>query len=161
MAGPQEPLSCSSSLHGPASESRTFGGLRDELAPGGSHPPPKLPKDQQEKGAAQTELAEGLHSPTATTVLTSVSEDSRDQFENSVLQLREQDESDVAASQGNSNTAGGESVSGTDDVKVQFSSSGGGSGGFLEGLFGCLKPVWNIIGKAYSTDYKLQQQGER
>uniref|UniRef100_I3JRC9 Mitogen-activated protein kinase kinase kinase n=1 Tax=Oreochromis niloticus TaxID=8128 RepID=I3JRC9_ORENI len=33
-----------------------------------------------------------------------------------------------------------------------------GSGGFLEGLFGCLRPVWNIIGKTYSTEYKLQQQ---
>ncbi|KAF6120209.1 mitogen-activated protein kinase kinase kinase 13 [Phyllostomus discolor] len=158
MAGPQEHLSCSSSPRGPVSESKTFSGLRDELAPVGSHPSPKLPKDQQEKGAVQTELTEGVHSPAATTVLTSVSEDSRDQFENSVLQLREQDESDVAVSQGNSNTADRESVSGTDDVKIQFSSSGSSGGGFLEGLFGCLKPVWNIIGKAYSTDYKLQQQ---
>uniref|UniRef100_A0AAZ3PR06 mitogen-activated protein kinase kinase kinase n=1 Tax=Oncorhynchus tshawytscha TaxID=74940 RepID=A0AAZ3PR06_ONCTS len=30
----------------------------------------------------------------------------------------------------------------------------GGSGGFLEGLFGCLKPVWTMIGKAYSTEHK-------
>uniref|UniRef100_A0A8D0ADJ1 Mitogen-activated protein kinase kinase kinase 12 n=1 Tax=Sander lucioperca TaxID=283035 RepID=A0A8D0ADJ1_SANLU len=29
-----------------------------------------------------------------------------------------------------------------------------GSGGFLEGLFGCLKPVWTMIGKAYSTEHK-------
>lgn len=161
MAGPQEHLSCSSSARGPVSESKTFSGLRDELASVGSHPSPKLPKDQQEKEAAQRELTEGVHSPAATTVLTSVSEDSRDQFENSVLQLREQDESDVAVSQGNSNAADGESVSGTDDVKIQFSSSGSSGGGFLEGLFGCLKPVWNIIGKAYSTDYKLQQQGKQ
>ncbi|KAF6120211.1 mitogen-activated protein kinase kinase kinase 13 [Phyllostomus discolor] len=59
MAGPQEHLSCSSSPRGPVSESKTFSGLRDELAPVGSHPSPKLPKDQQEKGAVQTELTEG------------------------------------------------------------------------------------------------------
>ncbi|XP_054441045.1 mitogen-activated protein kinase kinase kinase 13 isoform X3 [Pteronotus mesoamericanus] len=158
MAGPQEHLSCSSSPHVPLNENKTCSGLQDELAPGGSHPSPTLLKDQHEKGVVQTELTEGMHSPVATTALTSVSEDSRDQFENSVLQLREQDESDMAVSQGNSNTADGESGSGTDDVKIQFSRSGSGSGGFLEGLFGCLKPVWNIIGKAYSTDYKLQQQ---
>uniref|UniRef100_A0A8C2XQT6 mitogen-activated protein kinase kinase kinase n=1 Tax=Cyclopterus lumpus TaxID=8103 RepID=A0A8C2XQT6_CYCLU len=29
-----------------------------------------------------------------------------------------------------------------------------GSGGFFEGLFGCLKPVWTMIGKAYSTEHK-------
>lgn len=46
-----------------------------------------------------------------------------------------------------------------DDIKLHFHRAGQG-GGFLEGLFGCLKPVWNIIGKTYSTEYKLQQQGE-
>uniref|UniRef100_A0A8D0B862 Mitogen-activated protein kinase kinase kinase n=1 Tax=Salvator merianae TaxID=96440 RepID=A0A8D0B862_SALMN len=30
--------------------------------------------------------------------------------------------------------------------------------GFLEGLFGCLKPVWTMIGKAYSTEHKQQQE---
>lgn len=158
MANPQEHLSCSSSPHLPLSENKTFNGLQDELPPMGSHPSPKLLQDQQDKGVVQTELTEGMHSPITTTVLTSVSEDSRDQFENSVLQLREQDESEMAVSQGNSNTVDGESMSGTEDIKIQFSRSGGGSGGFLEGLFGCLRPVWNIIGKAYSTDYKLQQQ---
>ncbi|XP_006733454.1 mitogen-activated protein kinase kinase kinase 13 [Leptonychotes weddellii] len=158
MANPQEHLSCSSSSYLPSSESRTFNGLQDELTPVGSHPSPKLLKDQQEKGVVQTELTESMNCPITTTVLTSVSEDSRDQFENSVLQLREQDESEMAMSQGNSNTVDGESTSGTEDVKIQFSRSGSGSGGFLEGLFGCLRPVWNIIGKAYSTDYKLQQQ---
>uniref|UniRef100_A0A8C5ELP1 mitogen-activated protein kinase kinase kinase n=1 Tax=Gouania willdenowi TaxID=441366 RepID=A0A8C5ELP1_GOUWI len=54
-------------------------------------------------------------------------------FENSVLQLQEQEEAVSPA-------------------------SWPGSGGFLEGLFGCLRPVWNIIGKTYSTEYKLQQQ---
>lgn len=126
----------------------------------GSQPSPKLLKDQQEKGVVQTELTEGVSSPITTTVLTSVSEDCRDQFENSVLQLREQDESELAVSQGHGSTGDGESMSGTEDIKIQFSRSGSGSGGFLEGLFGCLRPVWNIIGKAYSTDYKLQQQGK-
>ncbi|XP_044107863.1 mitogen-activated protein kinase kinase kinase 13 [Neovison vison] len=158
MANTQEPLSCSSSPHLPSSESRTFSRLQDELMPVGNHPSPTLLKDQQEKGVAQTELTESMNSPITTTVLTSVSEDSRDQFENSVLQLREHDESEMAMSQGTSNTVDGESTSGTEDIKIQFSRSGSGSGGFLEGLFGCLRPVWNIIGKAYSTDYKLQQQ---
>lgn len=160
MADPQEYLSCSSSAHLPLTENKTFNGLQDELTPMGNHPSPKFLKDQQEKGAVQTELTEGMNSPTTTTVLTSVSEDSRDQFENSVLQLREQDESEMAVSQGNSSTVDGGSMSGTEDIKIQFSRSGSGSGGFLEGLFGCLRPVWNIIGKAYSTDYKLQQQGK-
>uniref|UniRef100_A0ABI8A5D4 Mitogen-activated protein kinase kinase kinase 13 n=1 Tax=Felis catus TaxID=9685 RepID=A0ABI8A5D4_FELCA len=158
MANPQEHLSCSSSPHLPLSENRTFNGLQDELTPTGSHPSPKLLKDPQEKGGVHAELTENMNSPMTTTVLTSVSEDSRDQFENSVLQLREQDESEMAVSQGNSNTTDRESTSGTEDIKIQFSRSGSGSGGFLEGLFGCLRPVWNIIGKAYSTDYKLQQQ---
>uniref|UniRef100_A0A8C3F8X4 Mitogen-activated protein kinase kinase kinase n=1 Tax=Chrysemys picta bellii TaxID=8478 RepID=A0A8C3F8X4_CHRPI len=30
--------------------------------------------------------------------------------------------------------------------------------GFLEGLFGCLRPVWTMIGKAYSTEHKHQQE---
>lgn len=160
MADPQEHLSCSSSPHLPLSENRTFNALQDELTPTGCHPSPKLLKDPQEKGGGHTELPESMNSPITTTVLTSVSEDSRDQFENSVLQLREQDESEMAVSQGNSNTVDGESTSGTEDIKIQFSRSSSGSGGFLEGLFGCLRPVWNIIGKAYSTDYKLQQQGK-
>lgn len=158
MANPQEHLSCSSSPHLSSSENKTFHRLQDELAPMGSQPSPKLLKDQQEKGVVQTELTEGVSSPITTTVLTSVSEDCRDQFENSVLQLREQDESELAVSQGHGSTGDGESMSGTEDIKIQFSRSGSGSGGFFEGLFGCLRPVWNIIGKAYSTDYKLQQQ---
>uniref|UniRef100_A0A8C3X098 Mitogen-activated protein kinase kinase kinase 13 n=1 Tax=Catagonus wagneri TaxID=51154 RepID=A0A8C3X098_9CETA len=158
MANPQEHLSGSSSPHLPLSENKTFNELQDDITPMGSHPSPKLLKDQQEKGVVQTELPEGMSSPITTTVLTSISEDSRDQFENSVLQLREQDESEMAVSHRNSNTVDGEGTSGSEDIKIQFSRSSSGSGGFLEGLFGCLRPVWNIIGKAYSTDYKLQQQ---
>lgn len=160
MASPQEHLSCSSPPHLPLSDHKGFPGLQDELALMGNHPSLRLPEDQQDKGVVRTELIESVNSPVTTTVLTSVSEDSRDQFENSVLQLREQDESETVVSQGNSSTVEGENTSGTEDIKIQFSRSGSGSGGFLEGLFGCLRPVWNIIGKAYSTDYKLQQQGK-
>ncbi|XP_023556693.1 mitogen-activated protein kinase kinase kinase 13 isoform X2 [Octodon degus] len=158
MASPQEHLSCSSSPHLPLSDNKALNVLQDELAAMGNRPSLRLPEDQQEKGAARTEVIESAGSPVATTVLTSVSEDSRDQFENSVLQLREQDESETAVPQGHSSTVEGENTSGAEDIKIQFSRSGSGSGGFLEGLFGCLRPVWNIIGKAYSTDYKLQQQ---
>ncbi|XP_053907611.1 mitogen-activated protein kinase kinase kinase 12 isoform X3 [Cuculus canorus] len=31
-------------------------------------------------------------------------------------------------------------------------------GGFLEGLFGCLKPVWTMIGKAYAAEHKHPQE---
>nr|XP_045006112.1 mitogen-activated protein kinase kinase kinase 13 [Jaculus jaculus]XP_045006113.1 mitogen-activated protein kinase kinase kinase 13 [Jaculus jaculus]XP_045006114.1 mitogen-activated protein kinase kinase kinase 13 [Jaculus jaculus] len=158
MTNPQEHLSGSSSPHFPLSDSKTFCGLQDELAAMGNHPAPKLLGDQQEKGVTQTELMESTNGPIAPAALTSVSEDSRDQFENSVLQLREQDDSEVTVSQGNSSTVDGGNGSGTEDIKIQFNRSGGSSTGFLEGLFGCLRPVWNIIGKAYSTDYKLQQQ---
>uniref|UniRef100_A0A8C5I3S2 Mitogen-activated protein kinase kinase kinase 12 n=1 Tax=Gouania willdenowi TaxID=441366 RepID=A0A8C5I3S2_GOUWI len=40
-----------------------------------------------------------------------------------------------------------------DSTRLQCQSTGGG-GGFLEGLFGCLRPVWTMIGKAYSTEHK-------
>lgn len=159
MANPQEHLSCSSSPHLPLAENKTSGG-RNELAAVGNHPSPRLPEDPQDRGSVQSELLETTGSPVSTAVLTSVSEDSRSQFDNSVLQLREQDESEMTVSSGNSTTMDGESTNGPEDIKIQFSRSGSGSGGFLEGLFGCLRPVWNIIGKAYSTDYKLQQQGK-
>uniref|UniRef100_A0A8C3ANY1 Mitogen-activated protein kinase kinase kinase n=1 Tax=Cyclopterus lumpus TaxID=8103 RepID=A0A8C3ANY1_CYCLU len=70
-------------------------------------------------------------------------------FDNSVLQLQEQDHEE-AGSQCHHHHP--------DDIKLHFQRAGPGSGGFLEGLFGCLRPVWNIIGKTYSTEYKLQQQ---
>ncbi|KAM6414305.1 mitogen-activated protein kinase kinase kinase 13 [Rhynochetos jubatus] len=161
MASTQERLSLSSSLNSIGKafcEDKDFSRLHDEHAPAGNHPSPELIEDVREKGSLQADLIENMSSPVTAAVLTSISEDSRDQFENSVLQLREQDESETAIPQGNRNTMDGESNSGADDVKVQFNRSGSGSGGFLEGLFGCLRPVWNIIGKAYSTDYKLQQQ---
>uniref|UniRef100_A0A4W3JQK2 Mitogen-activated protein kinase kinase kinase n=1 Tax=Callorhinchus milii TaxID=7868 RepID=A0A4W3JQK2_CALMI len=70
-------------------------------------------------------------------------------FENSVLQLREPESSSSPCPEPGNTPA---------PMCYTQSSSGSGSGSFLEGLFGCLRPVWNIIGKAYSTDYKLQQQ---
>ncbi|XP_061861512.1 mitogen-activated protein kinase kinase kinase 13 isoform X2 [Colius striatus] len=161
MASTQERLSLSSSPNSIGKafcEDKDFSRLHDEHAPTANHPSPELIEDVREKGLLQADLIDNMSSPVTAAVLTSISEDSRDQFENSVLQLREQDESETAIPQGNRNTVDGESNSGADDVKVQFNRSGSGSGGFLEGLFGCLRPVWNIIGKAYSTDYKLQQQ---
>uniref|UniRef100_A0A3P8XYQ3 Mitogen-activated protein kinase kinase kinase n=1 Tax=Esox lucius TaxID=8010 RepID=A0A3P8XYQ3_ESOLU len=112
--------------------------------------------------------------------ITALSEDSgREQrhFDNSVLQLQEQEETESPppCGQGSEGEGTEEGVcpihqhhpgSGPhnhphphDDIKLHFHRSpGGGGGGFLEGLFGCLRPVWNIIGKTYSTEYKLQQQ---
>uniref|UniRef100_A0AAY5K8V3 Mitogen-activated protein kinase kinase kinase n=1 Tax=Esox lucius TaxID=8010 RepID=A0AAY5K8V3_ESOLU len=77
--------------------------------------------------------------------ITALSEDSgREQrhFDNSVLQLQEQEETESPPPCGQ-----GSEGEGTEEGVC-----------FLEGLFGCLRPVWNIIGKTYSTEYKLQQQ---
>ncbi|XP_077473915.1 mitogen-activated protein kinase kinase kinase 13 [Stigmatopora argus] len=99
-------------------------------------------------------------------------------FENSVLQLQENEElvspascehggcgsgmEDQTGDRDCNTDRGGEERQehphNPDDIKLQFQRAGPGSGGFLEGLFGCLRPVWNIIGKTYSTEYKLQQQ---
>ncbi|KAM9850656.1 mitogen-activated protein kinase kinase kinase 13 [Aulostomus maculatus] len=101
-------------------------------------------------------------------------------FDNSVLQLQEQDHEEVVSptscehggcgsgmeeqmGEGDCHVDhGGEGRQShphhPDDIKLHFHRAGPGSGGFLEGLFGCLRPVWNIIGKTYSTEYKLQQQ---
>lgn len=100
-------------------------------------------------------------------------------FENSVLQLREQDHEEARSPASCGHGSGMEDQMGEgncpvdhsgegrqghphhpDDIKLHFHRVGPGSGGFLEGLFGCLRPVWNIIGKTYSTEYKLQQQGQ-
>ncbi|KTF72179.1 hypothetical protein cypCar_00048180 [Cyprinus carpio] len=110
---------------------------------------------------------------------TALSEDStREQghFENSVLQLQEHEEAEKPGSCGEGGCGSGAEEKNEedgcpmnhsadymhhhphDDFKLHFHRAGTGSGGFLEGLFGCLRPVWNIIGKTYSTEYKLQQQ---
>ncbi|NXM25687.1 M3K13 kinase, partial [Oxyruncus cristatus] len=161
MASTQERLGLSSSPNSMGKafcEDKDLGRFPDEHAPAGTHPSPELIEDVRDKGLLQAELLEGVSSPVTAAVLTSISEDSREQFENSVLQLREQDEPDAALPAGTRGAGDGDGHGAGDDVKVQFNRSGSGSGGFLEGLFGCLRPVWNIIGKAYSTDYKLQQQ---
>ncbi|KFW80536.1 Mitogen-activated protein kinase kinase kinase 13 [Manacus vitellinus] len=161
MASTQERLGLSSSPNSMGKafcEDKDLGRFPDEHPPAGTHPSPELIEDVRDKGLLPAELLEGVSSPVTAAVLTSISEDSRDQFENSVLQLREQDEPDTPVPQGPRGAGDGDSHGAGDDVKVQVNRSGSGSGGFLEGLFGCLRPVWNIIGKAYSTDYKLQQQ---
>uniref|UniRef100_A0AAR2K5C4 Mitogen-activated protein kinase kinase kinase 12 n=1 Tax=Pygocentrus nattereri TaxID=42514 RepID=A0AAR2K5C4_PYGNA len=63
------------------------------------------------------------------------------QFSNSVLKLQE------------GGAEGGAVRSQSDSFRLQA-----GGGGFLEGLFGCLKPVWTMIGKAYSTENKQSQE---
>uniref|UniRef100_A0A8B9KJV4 Mitogen-activated protein kinase kinase kinase n=1 Tax=Astyanax mexicanus TaxID=7994 RepID=A0A8B9KJV4_ASTMX len=104
-------------------------------------PPTNLPVPlHQLQAPSRDELDSGLSGTSPP--CTALSEDStREQghFENSVLQLQEHEDPESPGSCGQ----GG---------------SGTGGGGFLEGLFGCLRPVWNIIGKTYSTEYKLQQQ---
>uniref|UniRef100_A0A8C7IDY3 Mitogen-activated protein kinase kinase kinase n=1 Tax=Oncorhynchus kisutch TaxID=8019 RepID=A0A8C7IDY3_ONCKI len=83
----------------------------------------------------------GGHSPTP-------SEEQQEHFANSVLKLRENGE---GGGRGEGQDAEEGAVqSKADDVRLLS----GGSGGFLEGLFGCLKPVWTMIGKAYSTEHK-------
>ncbi|XP_030050863.1 mitogen-activated protein kinase kinase kinase 12 [Microcaecilia unicolor] len=85
----------------------------------------------------------GAHSP---------GEDPRAQFANSVLQLHEQE-----AGGGSGAGAGAPPVLEdrlgryrADEVRIQCQAGSG----FLEGLFGCLRPVWTMIGKAYSTEHK-------
>ncbi|KAL8163959.1 UNVERIFIED_CONTAM: hypothetical protein K2H54_041943 [Gekko kuhli] len=96
----------------------------------------------------------GGHSPTP-------SEETRDQFANSVLQLHENE-----AGGGGGGGAGAGAGAGNPEVRatryhadqVRIHCQTGS--GFLEGLFGCLKPVWTMIGKAYSTEHKQQQEAE-
>ncbi|NWX32148.1 M3K13 kinase, partial [Notiomystis cincta] len=162
MASTQEHLSLSSSPNSTGKafcEDKDSGRFPEEHPTAGSHPSPELLEDVRERGLLPAELLEGVSSPGTAAVLTSISEDAREHFENSVLQLREHDEPEPALPQGTRSPGDGDTGGAADDVKVQFNRAGsGGGGGFLEGLFGCLRPVWNIIGKAYSTDYKLQQQ---
>uniref|UniRef100_A0A8C2QA97 Mitogen-activated protein kinase kinase kinase n=1 Tax=Cyprinus carpio TaxID=7962 RepID=A0A8C2QA97_CYPCA len=138
-------------------------------------PPTTLPMPLQQLQLPCRDDEPGGTSPPCT----ALSEDStREQghFENSVLQLQEHEEAETPGSCGQGGCgSGGEEKneeggcpmdhSGDDthhhpqdDIKLHFHRAGTGSGGFLEGLFGCLRPVWNIIGKTYSTEYKLQQQ---
>ncbi|XP_063162920.1 mitogen-activated protein kinase kinase kinase 13 [Candoia aspera] len=161
MTSSQELLSWSPSttiINKSLNEDKSFSGMHGECISSGVHPSSEVIEDGRERGLPHNNASDNINNPVATTVLTSVSEDSRDQFENSVLQLTEQDELETTVHQGNGDNISGENNHRTEDIKIQFNRSGSGNGGFLEGLFGCLKPVWNIIGKVYSTDYKLQQQ---
>ncbi|XP_066542571.1 mitogen-activated protein kinase kinase kinase 13 isoform X2 [Hoplias malabaricus] len=149
-------------------------------------PPTNLPVPlQQLQTPGRDELDSGLSGTSPP--CTALSEDSTREhghFENSVLQLQEHEdpESPSSCGQGGCGSAGEEGTEEggngcpmehaeegmhhphhhhhhhhPDDIKLQFHRAGTG-GGFLEGLFGCLRPVWNIIGKTYTTEYKLQQQ---
>ncbi|KAL7865402.1 hypothetical protein SRHO_G00106490 [Serrasalmus rhombeus] len=143
-------------------------------------PPTNLPVTlQQLQPPGRDELDSGLSGTSPP--CTALSEDStREQghFDNSVLQLQEHEDAESPGSCGQGGCGSGgeegteEGGNGCpmehtedgmhhhhhDDIKLQFHRAGTGGGGFLEGLFGCLRPVWNIIGKTYSTEYKLQQQ---
>ncbi|KAI5618626.1 mitogen-activated protein kinase kinase kinase 13 isoform X2, partial [Silurus asotus] len=129
-------------------------------------PPTSLPAPLQP--GRDDDLAVSGTSPPCT-VLSEDSSREQGHFENSVLQLQEHDEEHTAKQEEHgscgeeSNEVGGCNLEHADhhhhdDIKLQFHRANNGGGGFLDGLFGCLKPVWNIIGKTYSTDYKLQQQ---
>ncbi|KAK1799566.1 hypothetical protein P4O66_000448 [Electrophorus voltai] len=80
------------------------------------------------------------HSPTP-------SEDAQEHFANSVLKLHENEGSRAEAEA----PEAGPVIPGHNSW---LHCQPGGGGGFLEGLFGCLKPVWTMIGKAYSTEHK-------
>ncbi|XP_043549318.1 mitogen-activated protein kinase kinase kinase 13 [Chiloscyllium plagiosum] len=171
MASPQEVLPWSPASH-LAKQS-----LTEELGTPGEDPavqsggrcllysPPEILDNLRERTPPQGQTGANSNQALTVTVLTSVSEDTRHHFQNSVLQLREQEDSS-RSSQGaedrNGNEGEGGEHDGPEEMKIHYNRSGSGlgsgPGGFLEGLFGCLRPVWNIIGKAYSTDYKLQQQ---
>ncbi|XP_036400588.1 mitogen-activated protein kinase kinase kinase 13-like [Megalops cyprinoides] len=143
-----------------------------DLAPPPPAPPPPSPPPHLLQVPRQGEDSVlGGSSPPATVLSEDSSREHR-HFDNSVLQLQEQE----AESPGSGGVGGqGEDDDGSrggpaehirggshphphDDIKLHFQRAG--NSGFLEGLFGCLRPVWNIIGKSYSTDYKLQQQDQ-
>ncbi|XP_004601594.1 mitogen-activated protein kinase kinase kinase 12 isoform X2 [Sorex araneus] len=69
-----------------------------------------------------------------------------------VLQLHEQDAGGPGGAAGSPESRA--SRVRADEVRLQCQSGSG----FLEGLFGCLRPVWTMIGKAYSTEHKQQQE---
>uniref|UniRef100_A0A8C8E3I0 Mitogen-activated protein kinase kinase kinase n=1 Tax=Oryzias sinensis TaxID=183150 RepID=A0A8C8E3I0_9TELE len=71
------------------------------------------------------------------------------QFDNSVLKLHEHEACHCGGAEADHSPEAGAVRSQSESIRLQS-----GSGGFLEGLFGCLKPVWTMIGKAYSTEHK-------
>uniref|UniRef100_A0AAQ5YEE2 Mitogen-activated protein kinase kinase kinase n=1 Tax=Amphiprion ocellaris TaxID=80972 RepID=A0AAQ5YEE2_AMPOC len=113
-------------------------------------PPTHLPvplQTLQTPGQDEESVLGGI-SPANTALSVDSTRSEGGHFDNSVLQLQEQEHEEAGPSHPHH----------PDDIKLHFHRAGPGSGGFLEGLFGCLRPVWNIIGKTYSTEYKLQQQ---
>uniref|UniRef100_A0A8C7YTR6 Mitogen-activated protein kinase kinase kinase n=1 Tax=Oryzias sinensis TaxID=183150 RepID=A0A8C7YTR6_9TELE len=120
-------------------------------------PPTQLPVPLQIPGQDEDSVLGGI-SPGNMPLSLDSTRSEGGHFDNSVLQLQEQDHEEVVSP----GSCDGECRPGhphhPDDIKLHFHRAGPGSGGFLEGLFGCLRPVWNIIGKTYSTEYKLQQQ---
>ncbi|XP_069554702.1 mitogen-activated protein kinase kinase kinase 13 [Brachyistius frenatus] len=141
-------------------------------------PPTHLPVPPQTPGQDEDSMLGGISPPnTALSVDSTRSEGG--QFDNSVLQLQEHEQEEAGSpaycehgcrsgmdeQRGEGDCPADHNEEGRpshphhpDDIKLHFHRAGPGSGGFLEGLFGCLRPVWNIIGKTYSTEYKLQQQ---
>lgn len=76
------------------------------------------------------------------------------QFDNSVLKLHEHEACHCGGAEADHSPEAGAVRSQSESIRLQS-----GSGGFLEGLFGCLKPVWTMIGKAYSTEHKHNHEG--
>ncbi|MEQ2184856.1 hypothetical protein GOODEAATRI_012307 [Goodea atripinnis] len=142
-------------------------------------PPTNLPIPLHTPGQDEDSVLGGI-SPGNTALSVDSTRSEGGHFDNSVLQLQEQEQeeagSPASCEHGGCGSGMDEQMgegdcpldhSGEgrpshprhpDDIKLHFHRAGPGSGGFLEGLFGCLRPVWNIIGKTYSTEYKLQQQ---
>uniref|UniRef100_A0A672QIJ8 Mitogen-activated protein kinase kinase kinase n=1 Tax=Sinocyclocheilus grahami TaxID=75366 RepID=A0A672QIJ8_SINGR len=146
------PTFCQSVSFDQESQYRTFYCIIADLAP-----PTTLPMPLQQLQLPCRDDEPGGTSPPCT----ALSEDStREQghFENSVLQLQEHEEAETPGSCSQGGCGNDTHPHPHDDIKLHFHRAGTGSGGFLEGLFGCLRPVWNIIGKTYSTEDKLQQQ---
>ncbi|XP_023695740.2 mitogen-activated protein kinase kinase kinase 13 [Paramormyrops kingsleyae] len=146
------------------------------VPPPPSSSPPPAPITLLQPPGPEEEAGLGGSSPPALALSEDSSREQR-HFDNSVLQLREQEDGESpgggcgdgdgmgdGASEGgypDGHHGDGAGHHPREDIKLHFQRAGGGGNGgsgFLEGLFGCLRPVWNIIGKTYSTDYKLQQQ---
>ncbi|XP_034549857.1 mitogen-activated protein kinase kinase kinase 13 [Notolabrus celidotus] len=147
-------------------------------------PPTHLPVPLQTPGQEEDSMLGGISPPNVALSVDSTRSEGG-HFDNSVLQLQEHDNEEAVSpascehggcgsgldeqmgeggcpidhsGEGRQNHPHHHHHHHPDDIKLHFHRAGPGSGGFLEGLFGCLRPVWNIIGKTYSTEYKLQQQ---
>lgn len=112
------------------------------------------------------ELINSRNSPSNVHVLMTSSSDF--EFTNSHLQLEQEIEGLSLTEQSNSSS---ESVSPTAHSapvtpscnptgSVDIDYSNGQQGGFFEGLLGCLRPVWTIIGKAAAAELKQQDDWE-